>query len=101
MADGRQHNGGARPGAGRKPKRDEQALADLLDQAWPVEEREATIRYHALQAARGDRHAFKLLMAYAYGTPVQRSEISGPDGGAIPVSIEAALDRIYGTDEQR
>jgi len=29
------------------------------------------------------------------GTPTERQELSGPDGAAIPVTIESAIDRIY------
>lgn len=33
------------------------------------------------------------------GKPVQATEVSGPDGGAIPLSIEQAVARVYGDDE--
>lgn len=42
--------------------------------------------------------AIELLMAYAYGKPRQRTEITGEDGG--PVQTEAAV-KIYIPDNKR
>src|SRR6476660_530382 len=80
MADGRKNNGGARPGAGRKRKADELELQSLLIQAWPPEARQAALDRLAQKADsdRGDSlDALKLLLAYAYGKPIERQEHSG------------------------
>ncbi len=90
MSDGRKNNGGARPGAGRKRKADELELQSLLIEAWPLEQRRLTLERLATKA-RGDTkdsiEAAKLLLAYAYGKPIDRQEVSGPDGGAVPIQI--------------
>lgn len=81
-------SGGARKGAGRKTRASEQELADLFDSSWPVAERLACIRRHARKAKTGDVKSFQLLMAYAYGKPVEHKQISGKDGEAIKVIVE-------------
>jgi hypothetical protein len=47
--------------------------------------------------------ASELIMAYGYGKPVESRELSGPDGGPIPFSVEGAkaaladvLDEVRG-----
>lgn len=87
MADGRKKNGGARRGAGRKPKETSEELISLLDQAWPVEKRLQAIRKHATLAAKGNEKSFQILMNYAYGKPVDRKEITGEDGGAVEIRV--------------
>lgn len=80
MADGRAKNGGARPGAGRKRKVDELELHGLLGDAWPQDKRLAALKRVATMADsdRGDAlDAIKLLLAYAYGKPIDRQEHSG------------------------
>jgi len=71
MADGRINNGGRRPGAGRKKKQLAAELADLIGKAWPMKARRKAIEHHAQLAGAGNFKSFQLLMAYAYGRPVQ------------------------------
>lgn len=47
----------------------------------------------------GDLNAVKEVFNRVWGKPVERKEISGPDGGAIPVTFMQALDDAYGGDE--
>lgn len=98
MSDGRKNNGGARPGAGRKRKEDSQELLGLLNQAWPAEKRLAAIERVAL-IAESDRKdaldAVKLLLAYTYGKPIERQEVSGPDGDTIPLEVRS-IDPRHG-----
>lgn len=47
------------------------------------------------QAKRGNPTARKFLADYLLGTPVRRTEISGPDGGPIE------MDNVGLTDEER
>lgn len=86
MANGR---GGRRPGAGRKRKADELELMNLLNTAWPLSERRAAIE-RLVEMSKNSFNkldAIKLLLSYAYGKPVDRQEISGPDGGPLPMEV--------------
>lgn len=77
MANG---HGGRRPGAGRKPKAHDIELHGLLGDAWPQEKRLAALQKVAEMAESGRADALdaiKLLLAYAYGKPIDRQEISG------------------------
>lgn len=101
------NHGGARPGAGRKRKVEEQALIERLS---PLDD----TAYQALEKAlkSGESWAVKLFFDYRYGKPVQRQEISGPDGGTIRTSgmvdlsdwtdeeIDNELERLTGLDWQ-
>ena len=64
--DRRRFNGGSRPGAGRKPKADEQALIEKLRPLEPL-------AFSALQKAleNGERWAVKMFFEYLYGRPTQ------------------------------
>lgn len=80
MADGRKKNGGARPGAGRKTKAEILGLAALIDEAWPQEDQKAVIRGLADDCTDDDFHtrheARKLLLAYKFGKPTEKHEVS-------------------------
>ncbi len=96
MANGR---GGRRPGAGRKRKADELELTNLLNVAWPLTERRAAIERLVELSENGINKldAIKLLLAYAYGKPVDRQEISGPGGDAVPIEM---FDFVRPNDDQ-
>lgn len=87
MADGRQNNGGARPGAGRKTKAEILGLADLIDSTWPETRQKAVIKKLAKDCEDDDFHtrheARKLLLAYKFGKPTEKHEHSGKDGGPM------------------
>lgn len=72
------NRGGARVGAGRKSKAEEQQLAERLSEY-------ADVAHNKLKLAviAGERWAVELFFGYLYGKPTQRQEISGPQGGAI------------------
>lgn len=98
MSDGRKNNGGARPGAGRRRKAEEEELHGLLSKAWPAEKRLAALERVALiaESERKDAlDAVKLLLAYTYGKPIERQEISGPDGDTIPLEVRS-IDPRHG-----
>lgn len=80
MSDGRAKNGGKRTGSGRKSKAEELGLQQLLDECWTTDDRRACLKALAKEARLGDKEATKLLMAYAYGKPKERHEITGADG---------------------
>ena len=76
--DYRINNGGARKGAGRKPKADEQLLIEKLS---PLE----NAAYKALKDAlsNSESWAVKLWFEYSYGKPKQQADISL--GGIPPI----------------
>lgn len=43
-----------------------------------------------------DRASNQYLWDRVAGRPTERRELSGPEGGAIPLSVEQAIDKIYG-----
>lgn len=43
-----------------------------------------------------DRAANEYLINRILGKPTERQEMSGPDGGAIPVAFNGLLDKVYG-----
>lgn len=71
MADDRRENGGARPGAGRKPKADEIKLIEQMDAVMvPLEVWQAL----ASKVESGDVQAQKTWLSYRYGMPKQMIE---------------------------
>ncbi len=60
---------------------------------------EMVITRRVTEIADGDRAANEYLLNRRLGKPKQAVEVSGPDGGAIPMSIESAIDKIYGWDD--
>ena len=71
MADDRRENGGARPGAGRKPKADEIKLIEQMDAVMlPIEAWQAL----ATKVESGDVQAQKTWLSYRYGMPKQMIE---------------------------
>ena len=71
MADDRRENGGARPGAGRKPKADEIKLIEQMDAVMvPLEVWQAL----AAKVESGDVQAQKTWLSYRYGMPKQMIE---------------------------
>lgn len=80
MPDGRSHNGGPRPGAGRRTKADADDLRDLLKKCAPKSKREAMLRKLVEDSAHVSfkiRHeARKLLLAYLYGKPVENRDLN-------------------------
>ena len=95
---GKKGNSGGKAGrSGRKPKFDEEELMLLLDVAWPAKEREAAIKNIALRASRGDLEAFKLLMAYCYGKPKEKHELSGKDGKDLIPTLNVIIESSPGS----
>lgn len=74
--------------AGRKPNAARQELETLLDKTWPVAKREQALINLATKAGNGDIDAIKILLAYTYGKPIERKEVSGPEGSAIPLEVQ-------------
>lgn len=69
--DKRKNNGGARKGAGRKPKADEEKLKELMDGISTPKK----VWNKLLEKVKdGDTNAIKLWLAYRYGQPKQTIE---------------------------
>lgn len=71
--DKRKNNGGARPGAGRKPKAEELKLIEQLDK---VIDREEVIKQLKMLIDEGDYKAIQLYMNYLYGRPKETKDIT-------------------------
>lgn len=93
MSEGRAQHGGARPGAGRKSKAEEAGLKDLLDACITTADRKKLFNKLKEKALAGEDFAMQLLLAYIYGKPVQRQEISGDGGGELVIRV------IYGDSD--
>lgn len=71
---GQSGNPGGKPGAAR------QELNDLLDVTFPLAKRRKVLRKLVEDAELGNHEARVLLLAYTFGKPVERKEITGADG---------------------
>ena len=75
--DNRKNNGGARKGAGRKPKAEEQKLIERLDAI--IDKDEAVGKLGEL-VAKGDMRAIQLYLSYRYGKPKESVDINSSEG---------------------
>lgn len=95
-------NGGKRPGSGRKPEEWKLIFNEALSSATTIEDLEQVIGTLRDRAKSGDSRAAALYLGYVVGKPVERQEISGPDGGPVKhelfesdeESVIAAADAI-------
>jgi hypothetical protein len=72
MLDGRGKNGGARVGAGRKPKADEIQVIEMMDAALAPNEVWSSL---ANLVRDGDVQAVKTWLNYRYGMPKQQLNV--------------------------
>lgn len=72
--------GGAREGAGRKPKADELKLIERLDAIIDSDEAIKTLGNLVL---KGDMRAVQLYMGYRYGKPKESVDINSSEGISI------------------
>jgi hypothetical protein len=98
-------NGGARPGAGRKPKILEVKLIEQMDSICvPDKIWEALL----MKCAQGDTQALKLWLSYRFGLPKQQIDVTSNGEKIAPpiqwigrsASIEAAKVLQNDDDEQ-
>ncbi len=92
------NRGGKKGRSGRKPKFDEAGLELLLDKCWPLAQREEAIKKAALRASQGDLEALKLLMAYGYGKPKEKHEITGDFNPVVNVILNSDVSHPKKTD---
>lgn len=83
--------GGTRKGAGRKPDAIRDELTSILDEACPREARTTLFRGLVARAQAGDSKAAALVLAYIYGKPVERKEVTGADGGAFEIVLREVV----------
>lgn len=69
--------GGKRGRSGRKTKAAELGLKELLDEAWPYEQRLKWFRALAKRAAEGDFVSGQYLGNYFYGKPQETHNLQG------------------------
>jgi hypothetical protein len=91
--------GGIKGRSGRKSKAEEMGLASLLEKCWTLEDRQACIIGLANRAAAGDIESIKLLMAYTYGKPTEKHELSGKDGGPISTTFVIQKGNLLDADD--
>lgn len=91
MAKRTAKHGGKRPNAGRKTRVVEQNLNALLEACVSGEKRQSILRKLAEDSDhisfRIRHESRKLLLAYLFGKPVDRVELSGEGGSPIPITI--------------
>jgi hypothetical protein len=75
--DNRKNNGGARQGAGRKPKADEIKLIERLDSI--IDKDEALSKLGEL-VAKADIRALQLYLSYRYGKPKESIDLNSSEG---------------------
>jgi hypothetical protein len=71
--------------SGRKPKEQERAYYDVTMSTVSLDDWRAIVQRAANDAKRGDASARKWLGDYLVGQPVQKTEVSGPDGGPVEI----------------
>lgn len=76
---------------GRRPSPQRLELENLLNRNWPLADREAALQ-NLVTMAKTDLEALKLLLAYTYGKPIDRKEISGPDGEPLKAYVSVNPD---------
>ncbi len=75
--DKRANNGGARKGAGRKTKQQEQKLIERLDNL--IDKDEAIGKLGEL-VKKGDMRAIQAYLSYRYGKPKESVDINSSEG---------------------
>lgn len=94
MADGRKNNGGARKGAGRKPKADEQKLVEALT---PYHDDAVKALVGAVK--QGESWAVKEFFDRFYGKPNQASQVDVTSLGDKISSVNVAIVDHDGDDQ--
>lgn len=83
---GQSGNPGGKPGAAR------QDLNALLDKVFTPAKRKKVLEKLISDAEAGQHDARTLLMAYTWGRPVERKELSGPDGEPLKAYVSIDPD---------
>lgn len=70
---------------GRPPRKREERFYDITLRACTYSDWRKIVKKAVKQALEGDHRARKFLADYIIGPPLQRQEISGPEGGAVVI----------------
>jgi phenylpyruvate tautomerase PptA (4-oxalocrotonate tautomerase family) len=104
---GKSNRGGARAGAGRKPKATTEMKQRLISEMAEVSadtKNDAAVYAFGLfdKTMRDEKEGIATRLECAtevlnrvWGKPKQAVEMSGPGGGAIPMTLEARIEHIY------
>lgn len=90
MADGRKNNGGARKGAGRKPKSYEVDLSLMMD---GVLDPEVVLKSLKDAVIDGDVSAIKTWMSYRFGQPKQSVDLTSKGESINTLTPEQAREK--------
>lgn len=77
---------------GGKPSARRQELNELLEVVWNPKSRKKVLTKLIEDAESGDHDARVLLLAYAYGKPIERKEITGSDGEPLKAYVSISPD---------
>ncbi len=75
-----------------RPSQRRLELNELLESVFTPADRVAVIKGIVTDAKNGDNDARKLILAYTFGKPVERQEISGPDGEPLQAYVTVSPD---------
>ena len=75
-----------------RPSQRRQELSELLDTVFTHSDRVEVIKGIVSDAKKGDKDARIILLAYTYGKPIERQEISGPDGEPVQGYVTISPD---------
>lgn len=96
------NSGGKKGRSGRKSKAEEMGLKALLDKCFTQADRETLIKNLVKEARRAplmNMEAAKLLLAYTFGKPVEKHELTGSEGEALFEPLAKAIEKVYGAGE--
>jgi hypothetical protein len=79
---------------GRPRKSIEERYTKAVYSVVKADEFKAVIEMILKAAKRGDMRAAKLILDYTVGTPVQKTELTGRDGGQIEFGVQAIDYRL-------
>ncbi|MFH1183937.1 MAG: hypothetical protein V1755_02720 [Chloroflexota bacterium] len=79
---------------GRPPKEREVRFYEITLSAVSFDDWKAIVNKAKEQAKRGDAVARKWLADYLIGAPVQRTELTGPEGGKLQIEVTDSRERL-------
>jgi len=82
---------GWKGGPGRPPRAKEEKFYRIMTTAVTLKDWREIIKKAVEQAKRGNHQARKFLADYLIGPPIERKEISGPEGAPITI-VEVVKD---------
>ncbi|MEL6140403.1 MAG: hypothetical protein AAFU67_02160 [Bacteroidota bacterium] len=94
MAGVKGRSGGARKGAGRKPKVQEQSLVEKL-----CVNDDLVLKRLEQAVKKGEGWAIKLWFQYRLGMPKQITEIQGQGGGPVSFKIDVVAGPVLPSNE--